>query len=392
MSDVLTIRTLGNFSVSIGDTVISDSSVRSNKVWKIFKYLITNRHKKVTVETLIEALWPNGEPDNPQKSLYTLISRLRKLLNSGGGDLPYILFQHDCYQWNPSLPINLDVADFERLVKHAESLHTDEEKLPPLKEAADIYTGDYMMESAYEMWAMPVTNYYKRLYMRAVNELADIYTRMGSQDEIIQLCNKAISIEPFEETLHERVIQAFFINGETASAKQHYRRFSDSVKKEFGAEPSEEFRASCEGMLSVGEKELNLASIKRKLEGESTRSGAFFCTADVFNQIYMLDKRADERMKFPIFLALITIEVNIHNASETRFLRNAMLVLRQSIMHTLRSSDIVSQYSKNQFLLMLSACLTEEAKTAMTRVKRMFEEAYSEASCDIHIHLSQIGK
>ena len=393
MSDVLAVRTLGNFSVSIGDVVVSDSSARSHKVWKIFKYLITNRHKKVTVEALIDVLWPDGEPDNPQKSLYTLMSRLRKLLNSGGGsDKAYILFQHDCYQWNPGLSTSLDVADFERLVKLAESTHTDQEKLPLLKEAVNIYTGDYMAESAFEMWVMPVTNYYKRLYLRSVNELADIYTRLGSQDEIIQLCNKAIENEPFEENLHERVIQANFINGEITAARQHYRRFTESVKKEFGAEPSEEFRASCQGMLSVGSKQLNLASIKRKLEGESGRNGAFFCTADVFNQIYMLDKRADERMKFPIFLALITLDVDADDSSESRFLRNAMLILRQSLMNTLRSSDIVSQYSKNQFLLMLSAWLTEEAKTAMSRVKHSFEESYSETTCSIKIHLSQMGK
>jgi len=392
MSDVLTVKTLGSFSVSIGDTVVSDSYTRSSKVWRIFKYLITNRHKMVTVEALIDMLWPDEGPGNPQKSLYTLMSRLRKLLSTSDGDANYIIFQHDCYQWDPKLAISLDVADFERLVKLAEGERTDEEKTPLLQKAVEIYTGDYLAESAFEIWALPVTNYYKRLYMRSVTELAEIYSRSGDQDSIIQLCNKAIENEPFEEKLHERLIQALFINGELTTAKQIFKRFTEAVKKEFGADPSEEFRAACSGILSAGGKQLNLTTIKKRLDGESNQNGAYFCTADIFNQIYMFDKRSDERMKFPIFLALITLEPEIHYANDDKSLRSAILTLRKCLTGTLRGGDIVSQYSKNQFLLMLSARMLEDAKTAMTRVKAMFEEANTAIPCRILVHLSQIGK
>jgi len=320
------------------------------------------------------------------------MSRLRKLLNSGGNEMQYILFQHDCYQLNPALPINLDVADFERMVKLAEGVRGDAERLPLLKQAANIYTGDYMSESDFEMWVLPVTNYYRRLYMRSVIELADIYARMGAQDEIIDLCGKAIENEPFEESLHERAIQALFINGDVEAAKKHYKRFKDSVRKEFGAEPSEEFRAACRGILTVGNKQLSLTTIKRKLEMESERSGAFYCGADIFNQIYTFDKRSDERMKFPVFLALMTLSAEDDDSADEKAIKNAMLILRQCLLKTLRTGDIVSQYSKNQFLLMLSARVTEDAKTAVGRVRHMFDESGIGPQCKILIHLSQIGK
>jgi len=377
--------------VSIGDAVISDNSTRSHKVWKIFKYLITNRHKRVTVETLIDVLWPDEGPDNPQKSLYTLMSRLRKLLNAGEDGAQYILFQHDCYHFNHDLPVWLDVSHFESLIKQAEGDSDEQKKISLFEQAVDIYTGHYMAESASEMWILPVTNYYRRLYMRMVTQLADIYARLGMQDEVIRLCGKAIENEPFEESLHEHLIHALFINGDVEMAKKQYKGFSDSVKKEFGAEPSESFRASCKGILSVGNRQQNLAAIKRKLELESGRSGAFFCGADIFNQIYTFDKRSDERMKFPVFLALMTISVGAGKSDEEKAIKSAMLIMRQCIMRTLRSGDIVSQYSKNQYLLMLSARITDDAKTAMTRVKREFEEAYQGVACSTQIHFSQIG-
>ncbi|MCL1805321.1 MAG: winged helix-turn-helix domain-containing protein [Clostridiales bacterium] len=390
MQNILTIRTLGVFSVSIGDTPISDNSTRSQKLWKVFKYLLTNRHKMVSVETLIGVLWPDDEPDNPQKSLHTLMSRLRKQLNPGGSGDSYILFQHGCYQWNPKLPINLDVAEFERKITQAGDTDDDEEKRVYLKQAVEMYRGGYLSEATYEAWVLPSSNYYKRLYLRTVADLAETYKRSGEFEEIVQLCIKAIDNEPYEEALYEYLIQALMINGELTKAKEHYRQFSDLMEKAFGAKPSEEFRSLSQGMWEAEGEEFNLFDIKRRLDGETMRKGAFFCTTDTFNQIYQLDKRSDERMKFPVFLGLITL-ANKDRAPEDKIIKSSVISLRQCLMRTLRAGDIVSQYSKNQFLLLLSAYENKDAEAALVRVRRLFSQEPEGSRFDLRVNLSQIG-
>jgi DNA-binding SARP family transcriptional activator len=397
MQDILTIHTLGMFSVTIGDVIISDSSARSQKVWKIFKYLITNRHKMVPVETLIKVIWPEEGPDNPLKSLYTLIARLRRLLNDSGADGLYILFQHDSYQWNSKLPVFLDVAEFEQLISSARGTQEEQDKKDLLKKAVDMYIGDYLSESAYEAWAQPVTNYYKRLYLTAVIELANIYARSSAHDEIIWLCSRAIENEPYEESLYERLIQTLLISGKIAEAQKHYRYYADLMQKEFGAQPSEELRALYLEMQNTDGEELDLSSIQRRLDGGNTQSGVFFCTSDIFNQIYQLDRRADERMKFPVFLGLATIVFENDDTPGAKSLKNVMFMLRQCLMRTLRKGDIVSQYSKNQYLLMLSAYRPEDAQAAMTRVQRVFETERVQLkdsagmTCKLEMTFSQIG-
>jgi len=388
MPDILTVKTLGNFSVGFGDKAISDSSTRSHKLWKVFKYLITNRHKMVTVESLIEMLWPDQGPENPEKSLYTLISRLRKLINCSAENR-CIIFSHDCYRWKPDRHVNLDVADFERLVKLAEVERDEKEKMRLLEQAADIYTGDYLSESAYEIWVMPVNGYYKRIYMNSVIGLADIYWQFDMMEEIIHLCGKAVENEPFDEKLHEMAIQAQFVSGNINEATYHFRNFTNLVKKEFGVEPSQEFLLACKSILYTDGKQSSLASIKRKLDGESVRSGAYFCTADIFNQMYAFDRRSDERIKFPVFLGLITLESDVKD-NDDKSIKTAMVTLKECLVSTLRTGDIISQYSKNQFLLMLSARMIEDAKAAMVRVKRIFEEKGG-SSASVSIHLSQVG-
>jgi len=390
MSDGLTIKTLGKFSVNIGGKTVSDNISRSKKTWRLFKYLITNRHKMVPIESLIEALWPDDEPVNPEKSLFTLMSRLRKLLNADGSAEPYILFHHESYQWNPELSVDLDVSEFEKLYSRANGAKTDEDKMPLLVRAVEIYTGDYMAESAYETWILPVTNYYKRLYISCVLDLADIYARAAMFDDIIKLCNKAVLNEPYEEAIQGRLIQALGINGEMIDAKKHYHRFSDLMMKEFGAQPSEEFRSLSQGMLDFDGEQFEISAIKRRLDEGVGRRGVFFCTADIFDQIYQFDKRSDERMKFPVFLGLITL-VFENEKHSGKSLRAAMLTLRQCLMRTLRQGDVVSQYSKNQFVLLLSAYLPANAEAALMRVNRMFMKEYTGEPCDISINTSEIG-
>ena len=400
IEDILTIHTLGKFSVNIGDTVISDNSSRSNKAWRMFKYLLTYRHKMAPVETLIEVLWPEDEPEHPQKSLYTLVSRLRKMLNAGtvgGTEQQYILFVHDSYQWNPDIPIYLDAAEFEETLKSAREAGSDEEKLHLLKKATDIYKGKYLAEVAYDMWAMPVTNHFNRSYIRAVEELSDIYLHRGMHDENTELCNKAISIDPFEESVHERLIHAMCAVGDISEAQRHYKRFLKMIEAELGALPSEEFQISCKNLWTVPDESLSLDDIKNKLDAEPTRAGAYFCSADTFNQIYQFDSRADERMKFPVFLALITIEdedegdgKGDNKAADST--KQQMFALRQCLMTNLRRGDIISHYSKNQYLLMLTARLPNEAEAALNRVIRLFNIKYARTPCRIQYKLKPIGE
>lgn len=391
MPDILTIRTLGSFSVQFGDEIISEGNMRSRKIWTIFKYIITNRHKLVTTEALIEALWPDRQPEDPLKTLYTHMSRLRRILQTSGMDADYIIYRQNGYQWNLQAPICLDVADFESLLSKARGLPADEEKLPLLQKAVQLYAGDYLPESAYESWVLPVTNYYKRLYVQAVTELSDIYMSRAAQDDIITLCGRAIQLEPYEEPFYERLIQSLLINDERSQAQKLYRQIAELLYKEFGAQPSQELQLlHLEIQENAGE-QTDLGTIKHRLDEGDGHRGAYFCTSDMFKQIYQLDKRSEKRMNFPVFLGLITMTGADGAPLEAKAQRNAMRKLRQCLTRTLRQGDVVSQYSKGQYLVLLSARLSQDAEAALTRINRLFLAEDTGEQCRLEMNFSQAG-
>jgi len=394
MSDVMTIHTLGTFSARFGDAVISDNSPRSRKLWKIFKYLLTNRHKTVPTEALIDMLWPESDDlQNPVKSLHTLMSRLRKMISPNGEADQLIIYRQNGYRINMDAPISIDVTVFDNLIATAKAATDAGEKIRLLKEAVDLYAGDYLTELASETWVATVANYYKRQYLWAVSELMDLYERASSADDIISLCNIAIERDPYNESLYERLIQSLLINGEKAEAQKQYRQISSLMAKEFGVQPSEGLRALNQIIKDDSEgNPLDLNTIKDRLDGQDSKRGVYFCTSDMFRQIYQIDKRSDERINFPVFLALITIKAAKGKPFDDKSLKSAMRTLRQCFTRTLRNGEVVSQYSRSQYVMLLSAYAQKDVDAIFTRVRRMFASETAGAQCDVQTNVSLVGR
>lgn len=98
--NVLMIYTLGRFMVKRGETVLSDQSHRSYRLWELFQYLVTNRNKSFLPESIAENLWPDNTYSEPRQAVRTQVCRLRKLLKDRDDNSEYITFVQGCYQWN----------------------------------------------------------------------------------------------------------------------------------------------------------------------------------------------------------------------------------------------------------------------------------------------------
>ena len=74
------VNMLGEFSITIKDKKINESSNQSKKPWCLLEYLITFRNREIPPNELIELIWSNDESTNPGGALKTLLFRSRKLL------------------------------------------------------------------------------------------------------------------------------------------------------------------------------------------------------------------------------------------------------------------------------------------------------------------------
>ena len=110
------IKTLGGFSLRVGDKEITDHSNQSKKPWCLLEYLVVFQKKSISPGELINIVWADDPGVNPGGALKTLMFRSRKLLEPLGIPPQKLLVQQrGSYCWTQDYPSVLDIDQFEAI-------------------------------------------------------------------------------------------------------------------------------------------------------------------------------------------------------------------------------------------------------------------------------------
>ena len=227
---ILRIYTLGDFDLRIGNQSIFEDKKRSYKIFELLKYFITFRNRKLLPETIIENLLSENEFSDPKNVLRTQIFRLRqalkKIIPKDIDESEYfnISFTNGYYILYLGKLVALDIADFEKFIADGDRVRekNTNEAIRLYKEAIKLYKGNYLSESSYSVWIIPIRNYYERLFIKTLFKLIEILKEKEDYLSIIELCEQVIIIEPYEEALHIYMMEAMLKVGQVKNAMSHY--------------------------------------------------------------------------------------------------------------------------------------------------------------------------
>jgi DNA-binding SARP family transcriptional activator len=396
LSRQLRFYTFGRFQISDGASDFTEATNNKGKAWSVLKYLIAYYGKPVPVARLAEAIWTGKATGDPSRILCNTIYRLRKALIAYGGDQQYILHSHGSYLWNPEIDCWVDFLEFDKLLGQArDAKNSYEERIALYNAALDIYAGPFLRDSFVETWMLTLTDYYRRLFLQATDELADLYEEESAFDDVVLLYDKAIAIEPFEEPLYVRQILTLVNNGEYEHARLQYRLFEKILMREFGTKPSKNLERL---YFDIDKASMNqtssLEEITQLLEEGNKKKGAFFCGPETFRQIYIFDKRSEERVNYLVFLALITFKLRpgVDESQKESELKHAMRELRKTLLRSLRNGDVIAQHSNCQYIIMLTVMNDNGGLIALRRMKYLFENKYGKNLGTFEFYLTPVGK
>ena len=184
------ITMFGSFQLRWGDLIVEDSGSRAHKLWSVLEYLVAFRNKDISHLELQESLWGDSETDNFANTLKSLIYRIRTLLVNSG--LPMakdlIVYKRGIYSWNNSVATVVDCEVFEDLIKKASDPHMPgQQRIELYQKAIALYKGDFLPNSAYEPWVIPLSTYYHNLYIKCVCEAVELLRHLERYDEIPHL-------------------------------------------------------------------------------------------------------------------------------------------------------------------------------------------------------------
>jgi DNA-binding SARP family transcriptional activator len=377
MQQRLQISMLGGFSLSYPDgTAIDYQSNRSNKLWMVLAYLLTHRGKQITQDELIDILWPDEEIDNPVNTLKTMRHRLCGMLDALGG-IPgkeMIRYNHGIYAWSEEVDCVLDIDQFSTYCALAEQEQDDSQKISYYLNALEYYNGDFLPKLSSEMWVMSAHAYYHAEYLRVVKKCIALLRTENRYYEIITVCQKAVTIEPYDEDLHRELIDALVRTGAKQSALNHYEKVKELFYHEFGINLSEDLVELYKQIIDeTNDAQMDLSFIASRLQ-EDMVPGAFYCEYALFKEIYRLMTRMMERSGQSAYLCLVSVtDKNGKQIVNTKKQNEAVGRLRTAIQFSLRRGDVFTRYSVSQYLILLSSINYENTEMVLRRITDNFK-------------------
>lgn len=390
---VMHVRTLGHFDVNKDRLSLVNASPGSKKLWELFKFMMTHKQRTFTPEALLDSLWSSEDYSDPRSTLRRQMHRLRQVLGEQEAACDSqcsILYINGYYRWNPDLPVEIDADRFESSIQLGDALKEDlpEKALTHYRNALSLYQGDYLPECFDQQWVFPVRNHFRRLYLKAVLSATDLLHENGQSNEVLKICEKAISLDVYEEEFHIRFMEALLNLGERKQALDHYEYVTGFFYQELGLKPSPALKLIYKQMLATQPTLDSMEALHADLDGTGILENAYLCNADVFRSIYELERRRSERSGVKAVIGMITME-HPRTASYGKQ-HQRMLALQQHLLRHLRKGDTVTRWNDSQFLVLLPGLNEETMEMVLTRVVQKFPRETPEDLTRIQSHCQLI--
>lgn len=246
------IYTLGRFRVVVGDKPLAFSAKTQKKPLELLKALIALGGRAISVEHLAEALWPEAEGDNAQRTLFTTLHRLRKLLGSEeairieAGKLT--LESNHCW---------VDLWNLERLLRELDTSATHTEQFDAkvlglrLSRTYRLYQGPFLIDET-APWALSARERLRQRCLRTIERLGRSFEQAQHWEQALDCYTHGLTLEPLAEGLYRQLMQCYATLGRRAEALSTYQRCREALQQHLGIPPSTETETLRERVLQAG--------------------------------------------------------------------------------------------------------------------------------------------
>ncbi len=304
----LRVRMLSAFTMEFRGQSVNMTRGNNNKLIQLFAMLLLGGEKGVMKRELIGNFYGSQEwRSDTNKSINNLLWRLRKQWAAWGMDGANLIFDGGSCRFEADFPVWVDVIEFQK--KSLEALaYADgdsQEQIAMLKEAAAIYTGNFLDEFCTELWVIHKQRELKQLYERVVRTLGSEYERMGDLPNARQLYHDASLIFPYESWQLAEIDCLISMN-DYNEAYELYQNTERFYYEEMGISLGQEY---LKRLTLIEEHERRrvrrLSDIVEPLR-EGNGGGAFYCSYSVFFNFCQVLVRLAERSGQSMFLLLCT--------------------------------------------------------------------------------------
>ena len=236
-------RILGPLEAVDGERLVDLGRPKQRAVLAV---LLVHANRVVSVDRLMDLLWPGEGVARSVGPLHTYISNLRKALEPSrpvrtNGSI--LVTQAPGYRLQVDSE-DLDAFRFSRLVADARQvLEVDPWAARELlREALDLWRGPALGEFAEQEFAVLETMRLGELRAGAMDEYAAADLALGDHAQAISRIEELVSDQPFRERRWELLMLALYRSGRQSEALRAATRARSILREELGLEPGPDLR------------------------------------------------------------------------------------------------------------------------------------------------------
>ena len=203
-----------------------------------------------TLDQLAADLHPDTEPGTAGKRIRTDISTTRRVLRTATGTKEPMFVNYDPatgrYRLDPDL-ITVDLWQMLTAIKTANTADDDTTALAALREAAELYGGDFA-DGGDQTWMTEHATSYRHQILAVYARIAEVI-EADHPDQAAAALEQALELDPVNEELYQRVMRIHGRAGRPDAVRRVLRRLEERLADLGDAEPSEATRRVAERQL-----------------------------------------------------------------------------------------------------------------------------------------------
>lgn len=185
-------------------------------------------------------LYPDGRRSQVSASLRSALWRARREVGH-----PLVCAQGQRLGLAPEVEIDLHLW-----TQRARRLFAEPQPDPPPDCCIDAVEAlsDELLPSWGDEWLVFERQRWDQLRLHALERLSERLASVGRHMESLEAALAAVAIEPYRESAHRVLIDAYIAEGNRASAVAHYQRYHRILAGELGVRPTPQLQKLVQGL------------------------------------------------------------------------------------------------------------------------------------------------
>lgn len=388
---ILQVRMFGTFSMNYnGKPLVMKRLRRNNQFTNLMQAVLYYSEKGIGRDWLEDIVFEDRDVENRHNSLRVLIYKaVRKLRELGLPEGKYIYLENGLYRWTPEIKVEIDAIEFDRIYQEAKETEDAGERLEMYLQACYMYQGEFLADCVGVVWIGYESKRYRKAFQDIVSQAAILLRERGEWLRLEKLGKFAAMASPFSDW-EELIMEGYMETGRFDDARRLYEETADYYQREQGIYPSAKMLQMIErlGSQMMYSYEL-LDTIQKKLTEEPDESvmGGYYCTFPVFQGIYQAVLRMMERGGQAVYLMLCTLVDGKGNpVQKEERLEEFTERLKEAICKSVRHGDIVNQFGRGQYLVLLINTTRENCEVVQERINRNFHSGHQRVGIRYHVN------